>query len=381
MTSFGRVIKLFIFELLIVTKITQTYRSNLCYCEHFYPPNNLFECINPTMYIAFRSRLKMNQATDVKETLLSPNCIIYFNTNVSTIEIEEVNIVGQKLSEKFFSVLDRTFRNARLIVLHNSSLNKIPDLKSLSKLVHLDLSANRLKDLRDSNELNPNLIELLLNDNTIESISWGYFRRLTRLKFLNLENNRLVNLSLYFNFLPTSESKSLLFARNSLFRNNKISFDIEVNKSRYKSDITRIKIDVFGASWSKFPSLRVKNAQVEVLASYHDLKRPDWMIPSYIVKFETNSHLSYVNISGMRNTAEINQLLFAEVNLHNAPLYFNLEKNGFVELPDITLLYGIKFLNMRENRLFSLNRNVETLPKLIEVLDFRCGLALLPTNK
>ena len=370
MTSFGRVIKLVIFELLITTKITQTFRSNLCYCELFYHPNNLFECINPTMYTVFRSRLKMN----VKETLLSPNCIIQINKNVSTNDTEEVNIAGQKLSEKFFSALNRTFKNAKLVVIHNASLNKIPDLRNLSRLVHLDLSANRLKDLRDSNELNPNLITLLLNDNIIESISWGYFRRLTRLNVLNLENNRLFNPSLYFNFLPSNEAKSLLFGRNSLFKNNKISFEIEVNKSSYKSNMTRIKIDVFGTSWSKFPSLRVKNAQVEVLASYHDLNRPDWMIPSYIVKFETNSlNLSYVNISGMRNTAEINQLLFTEVNLHNAPLYFNLEKNGFVELPYITILNGIKFLNMRENRLFSLNRNVEALPKLIEVLDFRCG--------
>ncbi|KAG5679117.1 hypothetical protein PVAND_008709 [Polypedilum vanderplanki] len=106
--------------------------------------------------------------------------------------VEAFGIIGAPTLKLFPSDINNVFKNLTQIAITHSSLTEITsnDLKVFPKLRVLYLAWNKIESIKgDTFQYNPELEIISLTYNKIKKIDPKAFSGLTRLTFLNLENN------------------------------------------------------------------------------------------------------------------------------------------------------------------------------------------------
>ncbi len=308
------------------------------------------------------------------------------------------------LSQNSFTNLDslpkelfKNLINLRILILSNCNIGNLPErlFDNLSNLTEIDLSNNKIKRLPDLIfdvfKLS-NLIKLDLKNNIIESLSNNLFGKNSKVKFLNLQGNKLTSLEeeTLFKELPLlnhlnlsgnqiSQINKNIFRYSSdlkylYLNNNKIKIlspnlfsrlrnllelhlegnayltDIDPNLFKDLTDLTHLSLQGCGLAevpeslLNKLTNLRILNLTRIKLNSF----------PGKIFSSLTNLEQLYLNYNEITS---LNQELFQHLKKLKT---LNMNRNKIQALPENI------FINLSELKFLELSNNsIEKLPEII----------------
>jgi Leucine-rich repeat (LRR) protein len=244
---------------------------------------------------------------------------------------------------KMFDLLGSSMETLKLQQINLKFVDQI-SLKNLINLKHLDLSFNNLTFIsKASFEYNTKLEHLDLNSNSLYQFDFGIV--LSKLRYLNLENNRIESMSdVLYDYMSIEIFK---IANNQL--------------QAYSSfEMSQVSVDVK----SKFTEIYLNNNHVERVKyfsyNFGELR---------VANFDSNN-ISFIENDAFLNCRSLevlsiskNRLTYiAANNFHYlfSLLYLNLSFNeiNFIESNSTVNLNKLKSLDLSFNKLFSIENDV-----------------------
>lgn len=311
--------------------------------------------------------------------------------------VKNIEVVGyQTLSEIPKNIGDLS--DLESLTIRTRIIESIPDsLYNLSSLKHLDLSGNKIKNLSEDINKLENLEFLDVSYNQLDNIP-NVVSKMKSLKDVVLYENPLkdINIDLAFKTYPINHiynkkndsQEPLVYAKNILVLNSswleipfsriyEITLDKKVDTLRVESSemLTKLlsstslnnlsHIKSLDLSWIPWSELGAEGSQsegrwVKTRNNYSDKARLK-EIPDGIKNFES---LEELNIEGNQLESFNNGILQLK-KLKK----LNLSRNSISQLPDLSSLSNLEFLDSSSNRISEIPESIFSILKL-KILDF-----------
>jgi len=231
---------------------------------------------------------------------------LYLTKNKS--EITFFKGLGGKLNELTLNGLNnnilrsncfKTMPNLIKLNLEENSLESISYglLAGLKSVTQLKLGFNEIKFIgKDSFKDMPNLQTLKLNDNKLEAIKQNDFTGLTKLEVLDLLSNPIK--AVEQDFMKKLKSlKNLNMDDNSLILTNVGQKLVKIEEESFKSSLKHVIINHFKEIKNKISSLEEKTSQIKVFEKFN--KKVEELEAFNLNEFEKNQSLIISNLKSL----------------------------------------------------------------------------------